>query len=517
MVAALVLTAVEFPAMYVRQIEMDPVPFAIIVARNAVLVAAFVLAVVRIWRLRSESLPAVDPDNAASAVAPTGESLSSDSDGAGGDGAPPVAGVDGALQALGPTAVARPRGVRPSRAALWATAAFVAGRAVTFAAGLAAWSGKAWPPSGGRWSGVDPSYLVSGPLGRLFDPWIAWDGSWYATIARHGYQDPQSAAFLPAYSYLLRAASAVTGSVAVAGVLVSLVCAAIAMVIVYRMTAARFREQTAAWTVAFISLCPASLYFGVVYSESLLLLLVVGSLSLAERRMWVGACVVGALAALTRNIGVLVCLPLLFVYAEQRGWSWKRVHFMWPDDARLAWLAVVPAGLALYMAKLWSRFGDPFAFLTVQDAWGRSLTLPPLTVWRAVGQFGHAVHSTVQHWPVTRAWMGPGGDGQWMYAMVLLPFVAFVAAVTVLAASWRRLPAAYNVWALVVVLVPLFSPARNQALLSYPRFLLVGFPLFIGAALLTARMPLVRWTLLGVSVLLLAWLSASFALFSWVS
>jgi len=404
-----------------------------------------------------------------------------------------------------------------TRPAIWAAAAFVAGRLVTFAAGLVAWSGRTLPPAGGRWSGVDPSLLVGGWLGRLFDPWIAWDGSWYAAIAQRGYQDPQSAAFFPAYAYLLRAASAVTGSVAVAGVMLSLVCAAAAMIVLYRMTAARFGSSMAVWSVAFLSLCPASLYLGVVYSESLLLMLVVASVALAERRLWVGACVVGALAALTRNIGVFVVLPLLFVYAEQRGWSWTSVRLRWPDDARLAWLAVVPGGLGLYMASLWSRFGDPFAFLTVQDAWDRSLTPPPVTVWRAIGQFGHAVRSTAQHWPVSSAWMGPGGDGQWMYAMVLLPFVAFIVAVTVLVAAWRRLPAAYNAWALVVVLVPLFSPARNQALLSYPRFLLVGFPLFIGAALLTARMPLVRWTLLGASVLLLAWLSASFALFSWVS
>ena len=101
--------------------------------------------------------------------------------------------------------------------------------------------------------------------------------------------------------------------------------------------------------------------------------------------------------------------------------------------------------------------------------------------------------------------------------MVLLPFMALVAAVLVLMLAWRRLPLAYRAWAVLVVAVPLFTPVRNIPLLSLPRFLLVAFPLFLGLALLTVQRPLLRWTLLMTSTLLLAWLSASFALFSWVS
>lgn len=62
-VVALVLTQVEYPQMYFRQMRLDPVPLAVIAARNAVLAAAFVLAVVSVWRLRrgratSEASPA---------------------------------------------------------------------------------------------------------------------------------------------------------------------------------------------------------------------------------------------------------------------------------------------------------------------------------------------------------------------------------------------------------------------------------------------------------------------------
>ena len=401
--------------------------------------------------------------------------------------------------------------------AFWAGAAFVSGRLVTIVAGLIAWAGWRIPPPTGRWPSSDHTVLIHGVLARLFDPWVAWDGLWYTSIAKLGYQSPQSPAFFPAYPYVIRGVALVTRSTLVAGVLVSLVCSGLAMVLLYRMVAARYDARTAAWTVAFLSLCPTSLFFGVVYGESLFLLLVLGSLALAERGMWVAACAVGALAALTRNTGVLVCLPLLFLYAERRHWTWRQVRPEWPSDVRLAWLALVPTGLLLYMAFLWSRFGDALAFVAVQRAWARSFALPPVTLWHATEQAGHALRMTATHWPLTWSWVGPGGDGQWMYAMVLLPFVALVAAVIVLVLAWRRVPAAYNAWTLAVIALPLMSPMRGIALFSFPRFLLMAFPLFLGAALLTAHRPVVRWTLIVVSVLLLAWLSASFALFSWVS
>ncbi len=421
-----------------------------------------------------------------------------------------------------PLAVGGPGGAgradgRPPHPALWAAVAFVLGRALTLAAGLAAWSGGPAPPHAGRWLGADPALLTGGVLARLVDPWIAWDGLWYASVAAHGYVTPESVAFFPSYPLLLRAVMRLAPGPSLAGVLLSLVCSALAVVLLFVMVRARWDGQTAAWTVAFLSLCPAGLFFGAAYAESLFLLLVLGSFVLAERGMWIAACAVGALAALTRNVGVLVVLPLFFLYAERRGWTWKRARPAWPQDARLAWLVLVPAGLGVYALYLWSRFGDALAFVTAQSAWGRSFAWPVVTVWRGAQQAGHALRVSAGRWPFSWAWLGPGGDGQWMNSIVLLPFVALVAAVVVLACAWRRLPFAYSVWALAVMLAPLFTPAANQALLSYPRFLLLAFPLFIGVVLLTGRYRLARWLLLAGGAILLVWLSASFALFSWAA
>ena len=58
---------------------------------------------------------------------------------------------------------------------------------------------------------------------------------------------------------------------------------------------------------------------------------------------------------------------------------------------------------------------------------------------------------------------------------------------------------------------------RKTPLLSYQRFVLVAFPLFVAAAVLTRRHNVTRFVLLGASAVLLVWMAATFALWWWVA
>ena len=111
----------------------------------------------------------------------------------------------------------------------------------------------------------------------------------------------------------------------------------------------------------------------------------------------------------------------------------------------------------------------------------------------------------------------PGHGGQRLAFRTVVPWLALVGAAAALVAGWRRLPAAYNVWAALLLAYPLLFPARDQPLMSYHRFVLVAFPLFLAVALLTRRRPVARWTLLAVSAALLVWSAAGFALFWFVA
>lgn len=385
----------------------------------------------------------------------------------------------------------------------------------------------------------DPLHAESmhGFWANVFQPWAHWDGVWFVRIAADGYAaHPQSPAFFPLYPLTMRAVSLLTnGNLVVAGVLVSLVCYAAAMVLLFRFAQDELGRQAALWTVVFISLFPTALVFQAVYSESLFLLLTLLCLSLARRGRWAPACAAGLLAALTRSTGVLLLLPLAMLWWEQRRGERIRLPggpataVMGPvlDGGRglrapakrlglssPLWLLLVPAGLALYMAYLWRVFGNPLLFATVEGDWGRHLGQPLSTLWRELLAVGAGLRALAVHGLAPVFMHTPDGGFHFVALANCFEALVLAAAVLMLVACWRHLPAPYTVYAAACLLFPLLTPATVRPLSSVPRFTLVVFPLFMGAAAALSSHRVWRWALLAIMVPLLLLGTVLFANFT---
>src|SRR4029079_1806923 len=91
-----------------------------------------------------------------------------------------------------------------------------------------------------------------------------------------------------------------------------------------------------------LALCPAAVYFGAPYSESLFLLLSVGAFYTARTGRWAWAGALAACAAATRSAGIVLLLPLFVLWLDSS-----------PRRGRdVAWLALAPLGLAAYALHL---------------------------------------------------------------------------------------------------------------------------------------------------------------------
>ena len=333
-------------------------------------------------------------------------------------------------------------------------------------------------------------------LGLIFGSWGNWDGAWFTSIAARGYVRAGGPAFFPLYPLTMRVfAPLVGGHYVIAGVLLSLLFFALACLLLYRLLAEQFSREIALWSVVFLCVFPTSFFFGAVYSESLFLLLSVACFFCARAgRFWLAG-LAGAGAALTRNSGLLLLIPMAMYYLDSRGWRPRRL------DRRAAALALVPAGLAIYMAYLWARFGDPLYFLKSEDRWRRTFELPVVTLYRAAVEFATSVRrlivvdidnlSTLHN---------------------LLAFVVVMAALAMVILGWRRLPRPYTAYAVASLLLPLCYPERTMPLMSMARFVLVVFPLFAALALVTTGRPRLRLVIVLVSLAGLVWLTAVFAL-----
>ena len=310
---------------------------------------------------------------------------------------------------------------------------------------------------------VHPAPLGVGPSFSslpFLDLWGEWDTSWYLSIAQHGYKPvPLEGAlanygFFPLYPLLARVVGWTVGSPFIGGLIVSNAALFVACMFLFRLVAIDDDVETARRTVKYLFAAPAGFLFSAMLSESLYLALVVMCFYFARTREWWAVGQVGFLLALSRGPGVLAAIPLLWIYLEQREFSLRRVR---PD---VLWLALLPAGLGVFMLFNWGLTGDPLAFAHIQfTGWGHHLRNPFSALWSAVTG-GDAVLSF---------------NGWYMIAVLAVTLICL-----------RRLGTAYALFALISTLMPLLYSVPGGSMVRYT---VVIFPLYIVAARFTAGRP----------------------------
>ena len=202
---------------------------------------------------------------------------------------------------------------------------------------------------------------TSFPAGYFLDGWTRWDAGWYISIVRSGYSynpvdHTGSVAFFPLYPIVVRLASVVVRNDYAAGIVVSNLAFAGAVVALYILVSSRFDRFVARCSALAVCAFPFGLFFSAVYTESLFLLLAVLAFLFAERKQWLLAGLAGLLCATTRSVGLALAPSLFLIYLGQARYHWR--SFGWSILAP----ALVPIGTFAYMAYLYLRFQDPLAW-----------------------------------------------------------------------------------------------------------------------------------------------------------
>src|SRR3954471_12231501 len=377
-----------------------------------------------------------------------------------------------------------------SRAIVWSFA--ILGQA---ALGYSFWRGRA-----------DPANFTAqlGDVGEVLGaPVMRWDSVYYVQIAQDGYTQRKQAGFFPLYPLLMDALDTFTRSTVVAGVLISLAAFTAGLVLFQRLA----RLETGSETVArravwLLALFPASLFFSAVYTEGLFLLLSVGSFSAARRGHWAWAGVLGGLAAATRNVGVMLIVPLgiLYLYGPREDGPGERGRFPLRPD--VAWLALVPVGCAAVAAKMWQTFDDPFTAWSSQESYfGRHFEGPfsgvVLGGIKAVEDLSHGLLGSA----VNKGAL----------------FVVVVAALAVCVAMLRTLPLAYGTYGLASLAPALSTPLSTGPLNGSIRYVAVVFPIFLAVAMWLEGRRRLTLALGAVFAVGLAYCAARFGSWRWVA
>lgn len=392
------------------------------------------------------------------------------------------------------------------------------------------------------WPRFDPASLTApfGYLGNLLvSPFARWDSVWFLAIAIGGY-DHQAArtAFFPLYPLAIRGVGGLGSSwgfYLVSGIVISLACFMIALVLLYRLAELELGDKVARTTLMLIAFCPMAFYFSAVYSESMFLALSLGCILCARRGKWLPAGLLGALAAATRNSGIMLLVPLVLMYfygprtdtepvrsgVAAAGASWLRRQLVrlvprYRLRPGVAWLLLVPAGLGVYILVLQLTFGDGLTPFQSQIVWFRHFAGPFGGVWNGAVAAWDGLRQLIHGQPPPVYFPQAGGDPFVAAGHNLALFGFLIVGAVALVGAFRRLPIAYGAYALAALAMPLSYPADPQPLMSLPRHELVLFPLFMwGGWWITKR----KWSTPAVASLaiLLGLFTAEFATWRFVA
>jgi hypothetical protein len=371
-----------------------------------------------------------------------------------------------------------------------------------------------------------PFQPIDGWVGTIVNPMQLWDGLWYRLIADDGYTGwTAKAAFWPLFPWTMRGTHTVLGiSYETAGYLIANLSFIVALVLLYRLLIMDFDKRIAAASLWAIALFPTALFFNVVYTESLFLALVVGSLLAARVQRWWLAGLIGVLAALTRSYGMFLVLPLAVLFWQQYGDTVRR------QPARLLAVGLPVLGPLFFSWRLHESGMAWLEWKNTQSDWNRYSAMPWETLrWAFMehspknvslgfregdGANWNWLHRLFEDpgWNLItdKAWRLSVANSDTLELVCTLLFIALALVVL------KVLPLYQTVYLLPGLIVPLFQPSSVHTLMSMPRFGLTLFPLFAVIGYLVANRRIAPVLAVGSAVLLVL-LTVQFSQWYWVS
>lgn len=208
--------------------------------------------------------------------------------------------------------------------------------------------------------------LVKGDLSIL----ELYDSEHYLTMAKSGYVTDNLYAFFPLYPLIIRIISIIIPIGQIVGMLVSNVCAFLAVIVLHELT----KNKKNYGNLICLIFSPILAYSSMVYTESMFMLLTLLGYYLYKKDKYLLAGVVVGLSILTRNSGIIlwgaIGLEMLIrIFIEKD----KTIKFK-----NILVFGFIGLGIGMiYPVYLYLETGNFLKFITIQsETWGRVSGMP---------------------------------------------------------------------------------------------------------------------------------------------
>jgi len=224
----------------------------------------------------------------------------------------------------------------------------------------------------------DQGFTVLDGPNPFWDRFARYDAGWYQGIAANGYAFTEGGrsnlAFFPLYPTLMGIGGRLLGGdkhdFYFAGIVVSWIAFAVAMPLLYRLATLDLPRESAIRATIYAAVFPSAYFFGIVYSESLFFLTLVGAVLALRQRMWLVAAIAGAAMTATRVNGVMFVPALAWIaWHASDGTTRERMRAMLAAAGSLL-------GFGAYCYFNYRLSGNPFTWYDSITRWGTSGYLP---------------------------------------------------------------------------------------------------------------------------------------------
>ena len=319
------------------------------------------------------------------------------------------------------------------------------------------------------------SYVVylmcgfNGAWSSFMNFWTLTDSGHYLDIARDWYLSEGiidrlvQLVFLPGYPIAVRLMHLIVPDWVMAGLLVSWLSFSGALSVGYHLLRIDYGHRESLRVLKYLCIIPGSFFFVSPMSESLFLLLSLGCVYLARTRRLALGCLVGALAAFTRSLGLMLFVPVCMelVHETVNAPRGERRY------ARFLWLALIPAGFGAYCVINYQVAGNPFQYMIYQrEHWGQGFGFFFATAAYQLDNATGCVPGNMHNF-----W------GLW------LPNLVFdFAGLIVASLAAKKMRPGYAAWFIAYYVIAIGA----TWLLSAPRYMISLLPFFIGAGQLAS-------------------------------
>ncbi len=352
-----------------------------------------------------------------------------------------------------------------------------------------------------------PAAPASQWLERVFiSPWMRWDAAWYEAIVNRGYSASDGTAqFHPLYAWLVVPLARIGMAAPVSLLLVSALAGIGVYFAFFRLAQLDLPRKDATFALMLFAFAPPAVILFAPYSEAVFLLAAVLCMYFLRKKSWWLAGLMGGLAALTRQQGIFLMVPMVWELWENSDRTPGALRRQWRG-----WLALllIPVGLLVWLVYRAVFLNDMHAGFTTFHQFIYSIVISPSA--------SHVVPSQQFSWPwlvvkyaLTKLFTQPDVD-------IWVNLVLGAVSVVLLGLAWTRMRLSYRLYSLVITLVSFsYYTGPSHPVMGLPRHLYLAFPIFIGMAVLIKK-PWLRLIIIAACAIGLLFLLVLYVLETWI-